>query len=87
LVAGGLVGGLICGLFDVYVTAFAFSGVLGAPAFLASPRAVPYFAAVFATIAVSFVLTLLLDRRGRARQDAAAAEAVATPAAEPVPAR
>jgi hypothetical protein len=42
---------------------------------------------VFATIAVSFVLTLLLDRRGRARQDAAAAEAVATPAAEPVPAR
>jgi PTS system beta-glucosides-specific IIC component len=94
VVAGGLVGGLICGLFDVYVTAFAFSGVLGAPAFLASPRAVPYFAAVFATIAVSFVLTLVLDRRGRAAvgQDAPDTEATATPvgahgSAEPVAAR
>ncbi len=86
VVAGGLVGGLICGLFDVYVTAFAFSGVLGAPAFLASPRAVPYFVAVFATIVTAFVLTLLLDRRGRAAQDAADATVVA-PAAEPLAAR
>jgi PTS system beta-glucosides-specific IIC component len=62
VIAGGLVGGLICGLFDVYVTAFAFSGVLGAPAFLASPRAVPYFVAVFCSIAVGFLVTLLLER-------------------------
>lgn len=92
VVAGGLVGGLICGLFDVYVTAFAFSGVLGAPAFLASPRAVPYFVAVAATIAVSFVLTLLLDRRGRSVRGEDVAAAEATPAstagpAEPVAAR
>lgn len=91
VVAGGLVGGLICGLFDVYVTAFAFSGVLGAPAFLASPRAVPYFIAVAATIAVSFLLTLLLDRRGRAGRGEDAVDAEAAPAtsgsAEPVAAR
>lgn len=42
---GGLAGGIICGIFDVYVTAFAFSGILGSPAFFASPRAVPYFLA------------------------------------------
>lgn len=84
VIAGGLTGGLICGLFDVYVTAFAFSGVLGAPAFLSSPRAVPYFIAVFASIAVSFVLTLVLDRRARRRLgDVPAVE----PAAVPVQAR
>lgn len=87
VVAGGLAGGLICGLFDVYVTAFAFSGVLGAPAFLASPRAVPYFVAVFAAIAVSFLLTLLLDRRGRAAQAEADGTVEVAPAAEPVAAR
>lgn len=85
VIAGGLVGGLICGLFDVYVTAFAFSGVLGAPAFLSSPRAVPYFVAVFCSIAVGFLVTVLLDRRGRRHRDATSAETV--PAAEPVPAR
>ncbi|MEU6539006.1 PTS transporter subunit EIIC [Streptomyces sp. NPDC047000] len=83
VVAGGLVGGLICGLFDVYVTAFAFSGILGAPAFLASPRAVPYFFAVACSMAVGFLCTLLLDRRSRQSEQAqttpepAAAEAAA----------
>ncbi|WP_263120521.1 PTS transporter subunit EIIC [Cellulomonas sp. RIT-PI-Y] len=81
VIAGGLVGGLICGIFDVYVTAFAFSGVLGAPAFLASPRAVPYFVAVFFSIAVAFVVTLLLDRRGAGRAEEAVAEAAVTPQA------
>jgi beta-glucoside PTS system EIICBA component len=84
VIAGGLVGGLICGLFDVYVTAFAFSGVLGAPAFLASPRAVPYFVAVFASLAVGFLVTLLLERRRPGKAEAAVEPA---PAAEPVAAR
>ncbi len=70
VVVGGLVGGLICGLFDVYVTAFAFSGILGSPAFLASPRAVPYFIAVFATIIVSFALTVVLERLAQRRRGA-----------------
>lgn len=59
---GGLLGGLVCGLFDVYVTAFAFSGILGSPAFLSSPRAVPYFFAVGVSIVGGFVATLLLER-------------------------
>ncbi|MBD3778750.1 MAG: PTS transporter subunit EIIC [Micrococcales bacterium] len=88
VLAGGLVGGLVCGLFDVYITAFAFTGVLGAPAFLSSPRAVPYFLAVFCTIAVAFVVTLLLDRRGRSRSAGAVADgAVPAVAAEPAAAR
>lgn len=74
VVVGGLAGGLICGLFDVYVTAFAFSGVLGAPAFLASPRAVPYFVAVAVSLIVPFVLTIVLERRGRRMRDGVRAE-------------
>ena len=83
VVLGGLAGGLICGLFDVYVTAFAFSGVLGAPAFLSSPRAVPYFFAVFVSMAVGFFATLLLDRRavrGGGRESVADAEPALTQA-------
>ncbi|HEY0186288.1 MAG TPA: PTS transporter subunit EIIC [Cellulomonas sp.] len=84
VVAGGLAGGLVCGLFDVYVTAFAFSGVLGAPAFLASPRAVPYFVAVFCALAVGFVATLLLDRSWLRRRGSGTVEpAGAAPAVEP----
>ena len=78
--AGGLAGGLVCGLFDVYITAFAFSGILGAPAFLASPRAVPYFFAVFVAIATGFLVTALLERGIRRGQVGASAEA-ARPAA------
>lgn len=65
VIAGGLLGGLVCGIFKVYITAFAFSGILGAPAFLSSPKAVPYFLAVFCSIAGAFLTTLLLDRRRR----------------------
>lgn len=71
--AAGMAGGLVCGVFNVYVTAFAFSGVLGSPAFLASPKAVPYFLAVFTTIAVAFVLTFVLDKAAQRRADQAAA--------------
>lgn len=87
VIAGGFVGGLICGLFDVYVTAFAFSGVLGAPAFLSSPRAVPYFVAVFFSIAVSFLVTLWLDRKARRRGAESIEEPVTAAESDPVPAR
>lgn len=65
---GGAVGGLICGICKCYVTNFAFTGLLGLPAFASSPTAVPYFIAVVASIAVSFVLTLILDKKA-ARQE------------------
>lgn len=85
VIAGGMLGGLICGLFDVYVTAFAFSGIIGSPAFLASPRAVPYFFAVFCSIAGAFAMTFLLDRRSRrklaAADEPATAEALPATAA------
>lgn len=68
LTAGGLAGGLICGLFDVYITAFAFTGVIGSPAFLSSPKAGPYFLAVAVTIATSFALTWVMDTAARRRQ-------------------
>lgn len=81
VIVGGMIGGLICGLFDVYVTAFAFSGILGSPAFLSSPRAVPYFIAVFASIAGGFGMTFLLDRRSHRKTVADAPAAEALPAA------
>lgn len=75
---GGMIGGLVCAIFDVYVTAFAFSGILGSPAFLSSPRAVPYFTAVFCAIAGGFLITLLLERRSRQKAKAAGLEPVVT---------
>lgn len=75
----GMAGGLVCGIFKVYVTAFAFSGILGSPAFLASPKAAPYFLAVFTTIAVAFALTFFLDKAAqrRERKAVSAAEEIA----------
>ncbi|MFT0848924.1 PTS transporter subunit EIIC [Actinomycetaceae bacterium L2_0104] len=64
---GGMAGGLVCGIFSVYVTAFAFSGVLGAPAFLASPKAAPYFLAVAISIVSAFVITFIMERTARRR--------------------
>lgn len=75
---GGLVGGFVCGLFDVYVTAFAFSGILGAPAFIASPRAVPYFIAVAISIAVGFFTAYLLTTRQRQEEKLLAAKQLET---------
>ncbi len=83
LTVGGLVGGLICGLFGAYITAFAFTGVFGIPAFASSPTAVGYFIAVGASILSAFLVTVALDRGFRRRSaDASAAPA----AAQPVPA-
>lgn len=63
LLLGGTTGGLICGLFGVYIKAFAFTGILGLPAFAAASKVFPYYLlAVFASIAVGFVTTLILDR-------------------------
>lgn len=59
LTLGGLAGGLICGIFGTYITAFAFTGLLGLPAFASSPTAVPYFIAVGVSIVVSFLATLV----------------------------
>lgn len=64
---GGMAGGLICGIFGVYITAFAFTGILGSPAFLASPMAGPYFLAVAVTIVTAFLVTFLMEKAIRRR--------------------
>ncbi|MGC3954257.1 MAG: PTS transporter subunit EIIC [Propionicimonas sp.] len=64
---GGLAGGLVCGIFGVYITAFAFSGILGSPAFLASPKAAPYFLAVAVTIITAFTVTFVMEKAVRRR--------------------
>lgn len=60
---GGLVGGIIYGATNSYITNFAFSGLLGIPAFLSSPTAVTYFISVGAAIAVAFVVTFALIKK------------------------
>ncbi|MDD3028144.1 MAG: PTS transporter subunit EIIC [Erysipelotrichaceae bacterium] len=62
LTLGGLAGGLICGIFGCYITAFAFTGLFGLPAFASSPTALNYFIAVAVTIAVSFGTTVFLEK-------------------------
>lgn len=64
---GGMAGGLVCGIFGVYITAFAFTGILGSPAFLASPMAGPYFLAVAVTIVTAFLVTFLMEKAIRRR--------------------
>ncbi|WP_251858306.1 PTS transporter subunit EIIC [Herbiconiux sp. L3-i23] len=66
LTLGGLAGGLVCGIFGTYITAFAFTGLFGLPAFASSPTAVPYFIAVGVTILVSFIGTFFVEK-GMAR--------------------
>jgi|GEM_PF-5709449 len=63
-VAGGI-GGLICGIFNCYITNFAFTGLFGLPAFASSPTAVPYFVAVAVTIAVAFLLTVIFTKKDK----------------------
>ncbi|MCV2394456.1 PTS transporter subunit EIIC [Actinotalea sp. M2MS4P-6] len=65
---GGLAGGLVCGIFNVYITAFAFTGLIGSPAFLSSPKAAPYFLAVAVTIATAFAVTYLTELGARRRR-------------------
>lgn len=62
LTAAGAIGGLVCGIFNCYVTNFAFTGLFGLPAFASSPTAVYYFISVAITISVAFVLTIFLQR-------------------------
>lgn len=61
-IAGGI-GGLICGIFNCYITNFAFTGLFGLPAFASSPTAIPYFIAVAVTIAVAFILTIIFTKK------------------------
>lgn len=58
----GIIGGLILGIFNCYITAFAFSGLFGLPAFMASPTAPMYFVAVIVTIVVAFTLTIAVEK-------------------------
>ncbi|WP_099469684.1 PTS transporter subunit EIIC [Konateibacter massiliensis] len=66
-IAAGI-GGLICGIFNCYITNFAFTGLFGLPAFASSPTAVPYFVAVAVTIAVAFILTVIFTKRAESRK-------------------
>lgn len=64
VVLGGAAGGLVSGLFQVYVEAFAFSGIIGLPAFAAATEIFPfYLLSVFVAIAVGFAVTVFLDKR------------------------
>ncbi|WP_440896881.1 PTS transporter subunit EIIC [Amphibacillus sp. Q70] len=64
LILGGAAGGLVGGLFQVYVEAFAFTGIIGLPAFAAASEVFPfYLVSVFVSIAVGFVVTVFLDKR------------------------
>ena len=65
LTIAGAIGGLICGIFNCYITNFAFTGLFGLPAFASSPTALYYFIAVAATIIAAFILTVLLERKNQ----------------------
>ncbi|MEK4146557.1 PTS transporter subunit EIIC [Robertmurraya sp. FSL W8-0741] len=63
LILGGAAGGLVCGIFQVYVKAFAFGGILGLPAFAAATEVFPfYMLSVFSSIAVGFIVTFLMEK-------------------------
>lgn len=63
LTLGGLVGGIIFGATNSYITNFAFTGLFGLPAFLSSPTATTYIISVIVTLAVSFIATILLSSK------------------------
>lgn len=62
LVAGGLTGGILVGVFKTPLTTFAFPGVFGLPAFMALPYAAQYMAAMLSATAVGFIVTLILGK-------------------------
>lgn len=66
---GGALGGLFCGLTGTYVTAFAFTGLFGLPAFASSPTAVTYFISVAIAIGASFIATAIFERTRRSGSD------------------
>lgn len=62
LIVGGAAGGLILGIFNVAATKFAFSGILAFGAWLSTPHLVWYCVAIAVSIAVGFVMTVILDK-------------------------
>lgn len=62
LIIGGASGGLICGIFDVAATKFAFSGILAFGAWLSTPHLLWYVVAIVVSIAVGFILTVALEK-------------------------
>jgi PTS system beta-glucosides-specific IIC component len=70
VILGGAAGGLICGLFKVYVKAFAFTGIIGLPAFAAATEVFPYYLiSVLASIGVAFSTTIILMKKSRKGHD------------------
>lgn len=63
LIIGGAAGGLVCGIFDVAATQFAFSGILAFGAWLSIPQILWYCIAILVSIAVGFIVTVILDKR------------------------
>lgn len=68
LTVAGALGGLICGIFECYITNFAFTGLFGIPAFASSPTAGFYFLAVGVTIITAFILTIILEKGTRLKK-------------------
>ncbi|MEH7493139.1 PTS transporter subunit EIIC [Neobacillus niacini] len=67
LILGGAAGGLVSGIFGVYIKAFAFTGIIGLPAFAAATEVFPYYLlSVFTSIAVGFGVTAVMDKRVKA---------------------
>lgn len=62
LTVAGAVGGLLSGIFGCYITNFAFTGLFGLPAFASSPTSIYYFISVVVTIAIAFILTIILEK-------------------------
>lgn len=62
LVIGGAFGGLVCGIFDVAATKFAFSGILAFGAWLSTPHLLWYCVAIAVSIIVGFILTIILEK-------------------------
>lgn len=77
LILGGAAGGIVCGIFGVYVKAFAFGGILGLPAFAAATEVFPfYLLSVFSSIVVGFVVTFFMEKR-KISQDKKSAKSAA----------
>jgi len=68
LIIGGASGGLVCGIFNVALTKFAFTGILAFGACLSMPRLVWYCVAIAVSIIVSFTMTVILDKNIRKKQ-------------------
>lgn len=63
LIVGGGSGGLICGIFNVAATKFAFSGILAFGAWVSNPKIIWYCVAIVVSISVGFLMTVILDKK------------------------